>query len=109
VPKTTYIRQCLDNPNVFCYICGDFVVKKQRQNITSFFKTVYFVYCGIKLGDQDKPWATHTVCSVEDLRNWTKRKKKALWFGIPMVWLQPINHVDDLFLYVYTKRLQYKK
>jgi hypothetical protein len=53
----------------------------------------------MKLGDQDKSWAPHTVCSVyvEDLRNWTKEKKKALQFGIPMVWRQPINHFDDCY------------
>jgi hypothetical protein len=69
-------RQCLKNPNVFCYICGNFVVKKQRH----------------------KPWAPHTVCSVcvEDLRNWTKGKKKALRFGIPMVW----RLVDDCYFCV---------
>jgi hypothetical protein len=52
----------------------EFVVKKQRQNVTSFVKTAYFAYFVIQLDDQDKPWAPHTVCSVcaEDLRNWTK-------------------------------------
>jgi hypothetical protein len=48
------------------------------------------------LSDQDKPWALQTLCSgcFENIRNWTKGKKKALWFGISMVWCQPINHVD---------------
>jgi hypothetical protein len=100
VPKTMQRRQCLNNPNVFCYICENFVVKKQRQNINFFFKTAYFVYFGIKLGDQDNLWAPHTVCSVcvEDLRNWTKGKKKTLQFGIPNVWRQPINHVEGCYL-----------
>jgi hypothetical protein len=91
-------RQRLNNPNVFCYICGSFVVRKTK-NITSLVKTAYFAYFGIKLGDQDKLWSPHTVCSVsvEDLRNWTKGKRKALQFSIPMVWRQPINHVDDCY------------
>lgn len=38
----------------------------------------------------------YSIC-VEDLRNWTKGKKKALRFGIPMVWRQPINHVGDCY------------
>lgn len=47
----------------------------------------YYAYFGIKIGDQDKSWAPHKVCKicVEDFRNWTKGKKKALRFGIPMV------------------------
>jgi hypothetical protein len=74
------------------------VAKKQRQNIT-FVKTACFAYFGIKLGDQDKPWAPHTVCSVsvEDLRNWTEGKTKALRFGIQLAWHQPVNHVDDCY------------
>ncbi|GFY01890.1 protein KIAA0100 [Trichonephila clavipes] len=37
-------------------------------------KKVYFAYFGIKLGDQDKTWAPHVVCSlcVEELRQWFK-------------------------------------
>lgn len=92
-------RGCVNNPNVFCYICGKFVTQKQRQNITSFVKQAYHAYFGIKLGDQDKLWAPHTVCSicVEELRQWTKGKKKALPFGVPMVWREPKNHSDDCY------------
>ena len=65
-------------------MCGK---KKQRQNITSIVKIVYFVYFGIKVGEQDKIWAPHTVCSVyvEELSDWTKGKKKNVRFGIPVV------------------------
>ncbi|KAG7160044.1 hypothetical protein Hamer_G017501, partial [Homarus americanus] len=42
-------RGCLNNPNVFCYICGCFVLQKQRQEITAFVKNAYFAYFGVKL------------------------------------------------------------
>jgi hypothetical protein len=66
----------------------EFCGKKQRQNMTSFVKTAYFAYFGIKLGDQDKPWAPHTMCCVcPDLRNWTKGKRRPCglayeWCGV---------------------------
>jgi hypothetical protein len=43
----------------------------------SFIRKVYYAYLGVKLGDQDKSWATHNVCyvCVEDLRKWFKGKK----------------------------------
>lgn len=92
-------RCCVNNPNSFCYICGSFIVKKQRRNITSFVTKAYKAYFGIHLGDQSRPWAPHTVCSVcvEDLRNWIKRKKQSLHFGIPMVWREPQNHSTDCY------------
>jgi hypothetical protein len=37
-------RKCLNNPNVFCYTCGNYVVLKQRTDITDFVKKVYYAY-----------------------------------------------------------------
>jgi len=50
-----------------------------------------YAYFGVKLGDQDKSWASHKVCyvCVEDLRKWSKVKKKAFRFGVPVVWRGP--------------------
>ena len=63
-------RGCANDPHIFCYICGNFVVKSQRQNVTSFVKNVYYAYSRVKLGDQDKTWAPHKVCHccVKSLR-----------------------------------------
>jgi hypothetical protein len=54
---------------------------------------VYYAYFGVKLGDQDKSWAPHKVCyvCVEDVRKWSKGKKKAFRFGVPIIWREPKN------------------
>ena len=51
--------------------------------------------------DQDKTWAPHKVCKscTETSRLRTQGKIKAVQFGIPMVWRDPKNHHDDLFLH----------
>ena len=51
------------------------------------------------LGDQDKAGVPHIVCKqcVEHLRPWTKKDRKSLRFGIPMVWRELKNHVDDCY------------
>ena len=87
------------HPDVFCYICGCFIVSKQRQNITDFVKKAYLAYFSIKLGDQDKSWAPHKVCKpcVKNLKQWTKGKQKSLSFGILMIWRELANHVDDCY------------
>jgi uncharacterized protein (DUF2237 family) len=73
------------------------MTKKRQRNITGFIRKVYYAYFGVKLGDQDKSWAPHKVCyvCVEDLRKWSKGKKKAFRFGVPMIWREPKNHSDD--------------
>ena len=87
-------RGCINDPDIFCYICGSFVPSVQRQNITPFVKNVYYAYFGVKLGDQDKVWAPHKVCRncVSSLRQWSIGKLRSLAFGVPMVWREPNGH-----------------
>ena len=57
-------RGCVNSPDSFCFICGEYTVKKRQRNISAFIKKVYFAYFSLKLGDQDKPWAPHKVCKT---------------------------------------------
>ena len=92
-------RKCALDFNVFCYICGRFATPKERWTITDFIQKAYHAYFGVKLGDQDKPWAPHRVCAscVSILSLWTKGKKH-FTFGVPIVWREPKNHSDDCYL-----------
>lgn len=72
------------------------MIAKQIQEITTCVKTVYYAYFGIRLGDQDKSWASHKVCRtcVEGLRLWKNGRKKCMPFAILR---EPKNHVDDYY------------
>ena len=89
-------RGYVNDPDIFCYICGSFVPSVQRQNVTPYVKNVYYAYYGIMLGDQDKAWAPHRLCHtcVSSLRQW---KQKSLAFGIPMVWMDPKRHGKECY------------
>lgn len=92
-------RSCINHSDVFCYICGEYTFKENRKSVTDFIKRAYHGYFGIRLGDQEKSWAPHIVCKTctEHLRQWTTGKRKSLKFGIPMVWREPTNHIDDCY------------
>lgn len=49
--------------------------------------------------NQDKSYAPHIICRsyVEGLRNWKQDKRLLMPFGIPMVWREPKNHIDDCY------------
>ena len=97
---STKRRKCVNDPDVFCYICGKYALPKRRGKITDFVEKAYLSYFGVKLGDQNKPWAPHSACKscVEHLREWTNGKRKSgLSFGVPMVWREPSNHVNDCY------------
>lgn len=92
-------RGCKNSPDSFCYICGEFVIKKHQRNIAEFVKKVYYSYFGVKLGDQEKLWALQKVCyvCVEDLRKWSKMEKQTFKFAVPMIWREPKNHSNDCY------------
>ena len=93
-------RKCENKPDVFCNICGKYTLPKRRVKITQFVRKAYLSYFGVRLGDQDKPWAPYLACRscVEHLREWIKGKRKtSLTFDVPMVWREPTNHVNDCY------------
>ena len=92
-------RSCKNHPDCFCYNCGEYNTVDNRKSITDFVRKTYYAYFGIKLGDQDKPWAPHVVCKtcVERFRQWTSGTRQSIGFGIPIVWREPKNHVDDCY------------
>ena len=92
-------RECKNKPDKFCYICGSFTVNKYKRNITPRVKKLYKLYFGMKLGDQDKWWAPHICCTkcFSYLSQWASGKMNNLSFGIPMVWREPTNHINDCY------------
>lgn len=92
-------RKCKNHPNRFCYICGHVVLPDRQAKITDFVKKAYHAYFGVKLGDQDKPFAPHICCKtcVENLRDWRNKKRKSMPFGVPMVWREGKDHVTDCY------------
>jgi hypothetical protein len=69
------------------------MIKKLQRNIRASLEkcATYYAYFGVK------SWAPHKVCCVcvEDLRKWSKGKKKEFRFGFPVIWREPKNHSDD--------------
>ena len=65
--------------------------------MTDFVRKAYYAYFGLKLEDQGKPWDPVVVCKTyaERLRQWASGTRQSMGFGIPMVWREPMNHVDD--------------
>jgi hypothetical protein len=91
-------RKCLNDPDNFCYVCGDLTFQDQRRRLMPLVKKCYELYFGCKVGDQDKNWAPHICCSacVKRLTDWTKGSRHTS-FAIPMAWREPKDHSSDCF------------
>jgi hypothetical protein len=91
-------RGCVNHPNSFCYICGEYTVKKYQRTLTNKVKQLYNLYFGCAIGNQDKIWAPHVCCvrCSSGLYSWFKTGR-GLPFGIPMVWREQHDHLSDCY------------
>jgi hypothetical protein len=48
------IRVCVNSPNCFCYICGEFMIKIFNETLRALLEKSTTPTLGVKLGDQDK-------------------------------------------------------
>ena len=78
-------RMCKNNPDSFCYICGNVVLTNKKKKINDLEKNTHRDYFGVQLGDHDKPFAPHVCCKTceENLRDWRNDKRKSMLFAIP--------------------------
>ena len=54
VEMSTKRKQCRNDPDVFCYICGECMIARYRFNVRDFTERAYEAYFGMKLEDQEK-------------------------------------------------------
>lgn len=92
-------RKCVNSPDSFCYICGEYTLKSQKRTITPMIKYAYEHYFGCKIGDQDKNWAPHICCGTCAvlLRCWLNGENRCMPFAVPMVWRVQVDHVSDCY------------
>jgi len=92
-------RNCVNNPDNFCYICGEVTFASRKCSITPTIKNSYFSYFGCKVGDQDKKWAPRVCCTTysSKLNAWVNGKGRCMPVGVPMFWRVPSNHSTDCY------------
>jgi len=57
-------QKWVNNPDMFCYVHGEFTVKAQRHSLMPLVKKAYELHFGYNVGDQDQPWAPHMHCGT---------------------------------------------
>jgi hypothetical protein len=81
-------RKCINHPNPFSYISVSFTKEAQRSTITPDLQKLYQSYIGCPLGDKEKFWVSHVICTLcsNEQRDWmTKGKRLVMSFAIPMI------------------------
>lgn len=83
------------NINTFCYICGKHVIRRHRISLTEKVESEYAFYFS-KIVVR-RPWCPKICCKTcyNGLDQWTRGKKTAMPFGIPMIWDYYAEHDEN--------------
>ncbi|GAB0086114.1 hypothetical protein DMENIID0001_001100 [Sergentomyia squamirostris] len=89
------------NPDLFCYVCGAFVILSNRININARTSEAYLEYFGFPIANQEKNWVPHVTCKNCN-RIFSERRRdpnRKFDFAIPMIWKEPnpTNHELDCY------------
>lgn len=49
---------------MFCYVCGELIEKAQKHTTKPEIKKIYKLCFDCPLGDQNKLWAPHVICTA---------------------------------------------
>lgn len=90
---------CLNNPNYFCYICGECVFNDCRKVISNLVKNNILQCSWTKMTNQGR------VCNVcvAYLSIWKSGKRNSFKFGTT-IWGEPKNHLHDCYFYSDNKK-----
>ena len=89
-------KNCKNNPNKFCYVCGKVVFGGGRF-ITDAVRLAYLRYFGLSIIDED--WVPHVSCDNcrKTLTSWAAGELVSLEFGIPRLWRKPSHDNADCY------------
>ena len=103
-------RKCKNNFDWFCYIFGNVVLPNRQAKVTDFVKKTYYGYFGVKVRDQDKPFAFHVCCKicVKNLWDYGNGKNRSMPFTIPIVWREEKDLIEDCYFCINSKGINPK-
>lgn len=93
------MSSCVNSPDIFCYICGQFEVKEYRKTLTESLKKIYLECFGIPIKNQNQTWVPHIACSKCStlLNRWKQGNVNFIGLKEPMKWREPKSHDDCYF------------
>ena len=92
-------RGCINHPDNFCYVCGEYTPPAHRVKLKSRIRYAYKHYFACQVGDQNKKWAPHICCyrCRTSLLFWLDGKWKQMPFSVPTVWREQSDHVTGCY------------
>lgn len=113
--------ECENDPDNFCYVCGEYTQLRDRRSFTNILQDAYLHYFGIAGAHLDAVWTPFIVCNQckTTLVSWAAgstayvltsieyfifsnyiffHNRRYFKFDVPMLWREPISHADDCYV-----------
>lgn len=96
---TSESAACKNNPDDFCYVCGQYDSATVKKPITKLHEKAYLAYFGFGICDQNKQWVPHFLCKNchLGLLKWMNDCGGGLNFSKPMCWRKSNDHNVDCY------------
>ena len=93
---TSTRRNCKNDRNNFCFICGEYTAKKKQRKINEHNRKLYAAYFDTKV--DVATWAPQYCCTScsSRLSNWLNTGYP-MPFSIPMIWHELQNHFNVFY------------
>jgi hypothetical protein len=90
---------CKNSSNLFCVVCGEFIVAKYARPFTDLVRKKYEECFGISTNSFNNSWTPKNICSycLLGLNKWKSGDKRTKRFSSPMIWRKPQNHQTDCY------------
>lgn len=64
--------KCANDPDNFCYICGKYIIAKNRRTFNKLIEENYLQYFGIRVENLNEPWTPGILCRLcyDNLARW---------------------------------------
>lgn len=82
--KTKREFECKNDPDDFCYVCGDYVVEKKIRKFTDSLRKSYLQYFKVAPENLNERWTPNAICSSCHviLSEWASGSKKYVFVYI---------------------------
>ncbi|XP_017466154.1 PREDICTED: uncharacterized protein LOC108378862 [Rhagoletis zephyria] len=96
--KRTREFECNKDPDMFCFMCGQYTIIRRRRVFSDHIKTLYSKYFGIEPKNAEKPWTPNTLCTScrVELIQWESGQQTK--FDTPMIWREPTCHSIECYI-----------
>ena len=100
--------QCKNNPDLFCFICGKYIINNAKK--ITLVRAAYKYYFQLEL-NEDKPWMPKKICPNCNLKlsKWYDGENVHLSFGPPMIWKEATDHSQCYFCVINLTGVNTKK